>query len=988
MLDITFLQTVTSPSGFNCITEIQPRSDDPMRTWARNNPIKFSNTEAVAGLLQNLQSRGIETYFGLATYATLGDEQGKNFRTQANTLALRSFWLDIDAGEAKYRKHGAEVYPTQQEAINALYAEVAKGLIPQPTYVVSSGEGLHVYWSCVEDIYPAEWMPAADKLGRYCKSVGLRVDSSRTTDTASVLRPVGTIHFKSGKPVSVISTGSLFNKLDLLARFMQLPVADSLRSMQSTVNPLAGLGAMPSYAAGTADSSMGTMGDYKPASFGKIIDRQKYERTGCAQLLWAYEHQQEADEPTWFGALSVAQFCTVDRDEWIHKLSQQHPKYERGETEAKAAQAKGPKSCAAFEAQNPDRCKGCPHYGKITNPIVLGYEPQNRPTIVITPVSSDHTQTDTFLVPELPWGFYRGANGGVYTDIPKLMPDGKKSKDEMVSFEVCRQDTYIFERVKDGNSKQLYLCRYHSPHDGVVEFQLDNVNINSQKEFKDAITGAGLPIDGNEQWRQLMTFFNRARTKLINDRAAVEAVAQMGWQENGKDFVLGDTVITRTGDRPAPLGDREVARKHARAFKPSSKGADADLQLELWRSLLTEMYGSRDAIANQFVIATALGAPFSSKYALQSHAGGIISLSSSGSGRGKTFTCQTALRVFADPSMLTFSSKDGTTIAGLMTNLGYLNSLPLLRDEVTEMSPDEIVSMVYDSTRLGDKERAQGSDNDIRANRNTWRTFFYATANTSLYDMVTQGRDVADGPIRRITEINIPELAYLKDTEYARQLARRLDTIKGVAGRKLIEWMVSHDTQAQTLWDNISSHFIKSYNVTNEERYWVNHLISGCVGAVIGDQLGLLPFEAKHIIAYAGTLLAKLRARVGYRVLEQQDYLAQFFVDNADHTLVIGTAVTDDYVNTGAELPRKSVYIRIEPANGMVYINNGLIKNWCASRRVVLADFEHQLLKRGGRAGQSKRMLANTIHATTVDAQKVWAVPLPAKENNHDTPSV
>lgn len=973
-----FLQTVVSLSGWNCVTEIHLRNDGSGKTWARNNPVHFSDAIATNGLIQTLQSRATETYFGLATYAQV-PPNGEGFRAQANVLALKSFWLDIDAGEEKYRKHGDKVYPTQQDALNALYTELNKGLIPQPTYVISSGEGLHIYWSSTEDIAPAEWLPAADKLGRYCASVGLRVDSSRTVDTASVLRPVGTTHFKSGKPVTIMAVGTLHNKRDLLQRLTALPVADSLRSLQAPSSHSLGLGLLPQYMATLdAQSSMGGIGEYKPASFGKIIDRQKYERSGCAQLLWAYEHQYEADEPTWFGALSVAQYCVVDRDEWIHKLSHLHPEYERGATEAKAAQAKGPKSCAHFEAQNPDLCKGCPHYGKITNPIVLGYEPQNRPTIVIAPVSSDSRQTDTFLIPELPWGFYRGPNGGVYTDIPKLLPDGKKSKEDMVSFEVCRQDTYIFERVKDGANKQLYLCRYHSPHDGVIEFQLDSTNINSQKEFKDAITGAGLPIDGSEQWKQLMSFFNRSRAKLVNSRAAVTAVSQMGWQENGKDFVLGDTVISRTGTRPAPLGDREVARKHAKAFRPSSKGEDADAQLELWRNLLHEMYGNPKAIANQFVIATALGAPFSSKYALESHAGGVISLSSSGSGRGKTFTCQTALRVFCDPTAVTFSSKDGTTIAGLMTNLGYLNSLPLLRDEVTEMNSEEIVNMVYDSTRLGDKERAQGSENDIRGNRNQWRTFFYATANTSLYDMVTQGRDVADGPIRRITEINIPELDYLKDNEYARRLAQRLHTIKGVAGYRLIEWLVNNDEKAQKLWDSITTYFIKAHGVTNEERYWVNHLISGCVGAIIGDQLGLLPFEPNNIIQYAGTLLQQLRGRVGYRVLDQADYLSQFFVDNADHTLLVGVAVTDDFTMTGAELPRKSVYIRVESANNIAYINSWLIKRWCAERRVVLADFEHQLIKRGGKAEQMKRMLANTALVKTTEPQKVWAVPLGA----------
>jgi len=140
MMDLTFLQTVVSMSGWNCITEIHPKKEGG--TWARNTPIKFADANATAALIQNLQAGGVETYFGLATYAQHTPD-GSGFRTQQNTLCLRSFWLDIDAGEAKFAKHGESVYRTQHDALTALAAEVAKGLLPQPTYVVSSGEGLH-----------------------------------------------------------------------------------------------------------------------------------------------------------------------------------------------------------------------------------------------------------------------------------------------------------------------------------------------------------------------------------------------------------------------------------------------------------------------------------------------------------------------------------------------------------------------------------------------------------------------------------------------------------------------------------------------------------------------------------------------------------------------------------------------------------------------------------------------------------------------------
>lgn len=970
-----FLRTVVSPSGFNCITEIHPKHGGG--TWARNNAVAFSNAEATDGLIRNLQHNGTETYFALAAFAALR-EDGLVKRTQDNVVALRSFWLDIDAGEKKYAKHGDAVYPTQSDALNALHAEIRRGVLPRPTYIVSSGEGLHVYWCMNEDVAPAQWRPAADKLGRYCASVGLRVDSSRTTDSASVLRPVGTVHFGSGRTVQALEVGSIFTRNELMAAFMALPVPDSLLTINNgSLAAITGISAPASSATLMAQSSMSGMTEYPPASFGKIIERQHYQRTGCQQLMHCYMKQTELEEPMWYKALSVAQFCTTDRDEWVHKLSQFHPKYERGETERKAAQARGPASCAAFEQANPEGCRGCPHYGKITNPIVLGYEPQNRPLVVTAQVVATSPRREEFLIPELPIGFFRKDTGGVYTHVPKVMPDGKKSKDEMEEFCVVNTDFYIFERVRESSSRQLYLCRYHSPHDGVVEFTLDSDTIHTvSADFKSRITGAGMPIHGLDRWNHLMSFLNRSKNALINSRAAVESVNQMGWQPNGKDFVLGGLSITSTGTRPAALADKTIARKYEKAFTPVAKGDDADPVVAEWNKILHEMYGSPEAVANQFVIAASLGAVFSSRFALPSHAGGIISLASSGSGRGKTFTCQVALRVYGNPTANTFSSKNAATVNALMSNLGYLNSMPLLRDEITEMSSDEVVDLVYDSTRLGDKERAQGSENDIRDNRTTWRTFFYTTGNTSMYDIMAQGRDVFDGPARRVTEIIVPELTYLQNQTYARELAKRMDKIHGVAGLKLAEWIVKNEDVARNVWENSMASFVQANNVSNEERYWVNHMVSAIVGAVVGEMLGLLPFAAKDIAKYASDLLVQLRTRVGHRAVEKTDYLPQFFIDNVDHTLVASVTHDNPQVITVTELPRGAVYIRVEPKNKMVYINHFIIKQWCSKRKIVQSDFEMELRRRGGKPGQPVQMMANTHHAATTEAQRVWAVPL------------
>ena len=65
-------------------------------------------------------------------------------RTQTNVLSLKSLRLDIDAGPAKFAKHGDKVYATQQDALRAV-VKFSRAITLAPSYIVSSGHGLHLY---------------------------------------------------------------------------------------------------------------------------------------------------------------------------------------------------------------------------------------------------------------------------------------------------------------------------------------------------------------------------------------------------------------------------------------------------------------------------------------------------------------------------------------------------------------------------------------------------------------------------------------------------------------------------------------------------------------------------------------------------------------------------------------------------------------------------------------------------------------------------
>lgn len=131
-------------------------------------------------------------------------------RTQSNVVAVKSFWMDIDCGDSKAA--GGKGYATKKDATSALKHFLTTYMLPAPTYLIDSGNGLHLYWTMTEDITPDVWKSTATKLDSLCKHAGLLVDPSRTKDSASILRPPGTMNRKdttNPKPVKVKLAGEL-----------------------------------------------------------------------------------------------------------------------------------------------------------------------------------------------------------------------------------------------------------------------------------------------------------------------------------------------------------------------------------------------------------------------------------------------------------------------------------------------------------------------------------------------------------------------------------------------------------------------------------------------------------------------------------------------------------------------------------------------------------------------------------------------------------
>ena len=320
---------------------------------------KFFSTRAeVDEQIETLVQAKFDVFFGCAKFGPL------NNRTHENVAHVRALWMDIDCGPTK-------AVPDEKGVIKG-YIDQATGLaefkkfcknvgLPQPI-LVSSGYGIHAYWLLEETLTRHEWEPLANRLRELCVEQGFIVDPA-VFEASRVLRVPGTYNFKS-EPVEVTVLNEVTQRMtyaqvkELLGAPDPEPEDERPDFIPRTMSPL-----------------METMMQNKVKRF-KTIMMKSASGEGCNQLLHCYENQATLDYNLWRSALSIATFC-IDRDSAIHKMSAEHPDYDRFKTEYKVDDLQrtgGPHHCATFEKQNPTGCEGCKHKGKIKSPIMLGVE--------------------------------------------------------------------------------------------------------------------------------------------------------------------------------------------------------------------------------------------------------------------------------------------------------------------------------------------------------------------------------------------------------------------------------------------------------------------------------------------------------------------------------------------------------------------------------------------------------------------------------------
>lgn len=906
-------------SSFDLLNTVQPASGWFAIAGINSNGIKQvlvqTRKEADALAAQFVAQRR-NVFFGVAKYKT---DKG---RTKDNVLSLRAFWLDIDCGESKAvvntktGKPGG--YIDQLSGFSALQSFCKLIGLPKPT-VVNSGRGLHVYWPLDRDVTREEWEPVAERLRDLCITHDLYVDPV-VFECARILRIPGTYNFKDspatevtvvveGKPVDFDDFVNLLGVPDLTKTTTYTP---------SAPRPLTALGQ--------------SLQENIASSFSKIMQRSA-NGDGCQQLLDCYNSRDSLNEGRWFDALSVAKFCK-DKDKAIHKLSAGHPDYDPDKTEQKIAHIKGPHTCVTFDRNNPGGCTGCPYSGKVKSPIVLGREVVAAETNEVERVDELTGEKHRYIIPDLPFPFVRGKNGGIYHSL------GEEAEPVLV----LEQDFYVVKVMRDPDIGDVALFRYHTTRNGVREFTIPHRNVTDKAELRKTLASHSVLASSEKGHGLLFLYVVLSLKKLFEDKEAEKMRLQFGWADNDSKFIVGQREVTKDGIFHSPPS--HVTEPIAQYMGPVGS-------LEKWKEVFA-LYGKPGLEPHAFAALTAFGAPL---FKFLGQRGAMINVIHPDSGTGKTTILHMCNSVWGNPERLC-ATKEDTTNSKIM-KLGIYNNLPFVVDEITNTAPLAFSDLIYAMSNGKGKDRMKASGNELRTNNTTWQTISLCSSNASFYEKLALLKGTPDGEMMRLLEYKI-EATNTLDPAFAKEMFdHQLMNNYGHAGLIYAKWLVDELEEAKNGALGIQAKIDAELKLTPRERFWSAVVASNIAGGLAIKKLGLIDWDMRRIYDWACSMLMDLRKDVAPPASAPAAIIGDYLNRHMQNILIVNDAV-DSRTNMQQlpqQEPKGELLIRFEPDTKLLFVVAGAFKADCVENQINYKETLKKLKEQGVYVkADSKRM--------------------------------
>ena len=855
--------------------------------------------EELAAQVLNYDAQGVAAYHACAAYRepfVLGMKDGKEIRqvrTHKNVKSLRSYFMDLDV-----KPGNPAAFESQEQAIIALadFCQVSRLPIPM---VISSGGGIHTYWTLTHDIIPETWKPVAEALKALAAKLGFKADPACTADTARVLRPIGTWNRKTdpARPVELVADSepvdpTAFATLvhtALKAQGVKAP--EGVRQVESKTE--------------TLNQAFAVTHDFPPCSGIKIADR-------CAQLAKMRDTRGCISEPHWYAGIQL--LChAIEGDELIHQWSNGHGSYSIEETQRKIAQIRdqtlGPSLCSTFETRNSGGCDGCPFKGKISSPAQLGTYVASAPAPVVEFTIDEVVTQVTLPLPPPP--FTRGEKGGIYIE------------EEGITHKIYEYDFFPVELAYDEQlGYETTRWRHWLPQEGWKECTLRSSLLARPVDFETELRDQHIqPLIRNK-----MAMYGDAYIRDLKKSAKMRQLFKaQGWKNEDTEFVLGDKLYRK--DEIIQAGFSNGAKGFLSHFK--TKG-----NLEPWRDL-TWAFNTPGLEPHAFMLLCAFAAPL---LKLDRRKGFTVSAMGP-TGAGKSTMGQFLASVYGHPED-TWAKRDDTA-AARVERIGAYYSLPLYMDEITTVEPKELRALVY-SIATGKGRDSLKQDRTLREGVE-WATILLTSTNDSLQAKLMLEKTNAEAESMRLFEFRFP---MIQDFGIVASLVPGVVFENyGLAGAKYIQYIVNNLDRVKAGAHEAIIHTEKVFGMDSKERFWSQAVALALYGGHLAREIGLIDFDPDRLRPWMLKETRRMRRDLGETHVGSVSILADYMNRHIGERIVV-TKLNAGMTAQSAR-PTRELSQRYEKDINRIWISRTHLTKDFNEHRFDVNDLRDDLITRG-----------------------------------------
>ena len=889
--------------------------------WFKYKSYSTAEEAARAALYFNQNEETV--YFAVNTYGDWYHDEAKGkkrIRTQENVVACRSLYDDFDVDGNDPAK-----YATRDEALKDII-KLAKALQLTPT-ITSSGGGYHCYFHLDKDVTVDVWKRLSAMKRNVTTHLGIKADRAVDMDSARILRPVGTHNKKTGTPVPVelVKQGKAYS-LEKLESALDKYIVDNnvapvpIATKAQLANPF-----------GAAIET-----EHPPSDANVVAEH-------CAAVRKFKDSGGNISEPHWHRAIGVVKHC-VDGEEVIHEWSKGYEGYSRDETQTKIDEwTVGPTSCAEMD-KHIGCMESCPMAGKCKFPIQLG--------ATETAASVEKESETPQQAPQQPATIVNGQNIP-YWPQQGYMWDGALLKRAMTDKDTgvvtwrafCKSFIYPLNRIQDSEGTWVVHWRAQEKNGRWREFFMPTMELASTDLMAKTFASNEVFLSQNKTARGDMAEFAQGLIETLQAwRIETKTYRQFGWTEDYKGFVIGTNKITSKGEE-AVLCDSDM---------PPDVNVDFGVSgtLDEWVDNIDVLYNRKGAEPFQFALCHSMGSVLVELMGSSNWHGLPLAFTGHG-GTGKSTATKIACGFYGNPKyMERQTGEQGSTLNAAIKRIAIMGSVPVLLDEFSGRSPDELTRTGYALANGRDKERL-GTNGKFSTVGGQWFKNSFITSNDSIHENISKlpaGYRVEATQLRffevRLEEDFRTRVFHDVDQHF---VETHMDNMYGHACRPFIKFVIDNHDWVKRQMQTARAKFNPKSDDDNKERFYRDTIVTAWVAGKIAVKLGLITFDVVNMKSWAVDQVAKMRDSRKESNVDIQEQIARFIATLPGRLII--TKHFNDARSKNKEHPQEQLRApaagRVCTEDKKVYINVTAVNDYCKENNIPPSVMRDELEEEG-----------------------------------------